>query len=997
MLTVPVSSLTCGLELTIMVGPKLIVRCTLLFLLIGFAFEGKGADSFDTFIKPLFAGQCVKCHGGEKTKGKVNLTELPDTAHFLTKPQLLNNLIKVIDAREMPPENEPPLTEADRTRLLASLKSLLSQSAARGGPPSVGLRRLNRYQYNNAVRDLFQLRRDVFSLPEKLMTRNGDYLRSDKMPDKVSVACLALRPAPGFQEVNPFPKDLRAAHGYDNQANQLTLSPLLLDSFLKLSVSILQSPDFTEYNVGIWNGFFRAPAPDSDSRAEISRRMAPFLRQAFRRAVDAETVQRYTDYAVSQTKRGLSFTDSMKKAASAVMSSPLFLYRFASEDAADGNYQLASRLSFFLWGSSPDAELLRLAETGELSQPASLNQTITRLLADPKIERFLDTFPAQWMQLENVLSATPDPAKARLFSLDRSNPASTHMVLEPLLLFDAVFLENRPLSDLIKPPFSYQSDFLRTWYHSDLKPPVPDVTKLLDENRTNEAKRQALTAEIQNTRAGLDALLDPVKTRLLAARQHATGTEKRVDLQPFAAWEFNDSLKDTVGSLELRAKGKLRYRDGMLILEKNAHLQSDKLPIDLKAKTLEVWCRVHDLGQSGGGLMGIQGRGDLFDTIVLGERKRGHWISGSNGFARTEDFPGSFPEESPMQDLHLVMVYAGDGTTTLYRNGKPYGKPYRKGATTFPAQDSTVIFGVRHLPAGGNRHLSVSLAKARLYTRALTADEVAASNAGGSYLPNDELVRALTPEQRIKREALTNSLAQSEQALKAIPKTRDPGEVQREAAQNHDRELLNKLRSTTFERVAATDPRYGGVITTAAMASMTSGPDRTHPIARGAWIIEVILNDPPPPPPNNVPPLKEDDSAKDLTIREQFAEHRKNPDCAGCHSRLDPLGFAMENFDITGRWRDKYENGRKVDASGTFLKKYPFDGIVDFKESLVKENRRFASAFTGHLLRFALSRELTPADSLAIDAIVSKTEGDNFKLKSLLREIVLSDAFLQPR
>ena len=217
--------------------------------------------------------------------------------------------------------------------------------------------------------------------------------------------------------------------------------------------------------------------------------------------------------------------------------------------------------------------------------------------------------------------------------------------------------------------------------------------------------------------------------------------------------------------------------------------------------------------------------------------------------------------------------------------------------------------------------------------------------------------------------------------------------MQEQATRNFDQEIKNKLNSRTFRRVATTDPRYGGIITTAAMASMTSGPDRTHPIARGAWIIEVILNDPPDPPPNNVPPLKEDQTAKDLTIREQFAVHRKNPDCAGCHSRLDPLGFAMENFDITGRWRDKYDNGRMVDASGTFLKKYPFVSIVDFKESLVKENQRFAKAFTAHLLRFGLSRELAPADSFTIESIIKKTEGENFKLKSLMRELVLSDAF----
>ena len=180
------------------------------------------------------------------------------------------------------------------------------------------------------------------------------------------------------------------------------------------------------------------------------------------------------------------------------------------------------------------------------------------------------------------------------------------------------------------------------------------------------------------------------------------------------------------------------------------------------------------------------------------------------------------------------------------------------------------------------------------------------------------------------------------------------------------------------------------MITNAATLIMTSGPKRTHPIARGAWIIEVIFNDPPPPPPNDVPPLNEDSFDRKLTIRERFAVHRKNPSCAGCHSRLDPLGFALENFDVTGRWRDKYENGRDVDASGTLVKKHKFKGIVDFKKAIVLEKRRFAKAFAGHLLRYASARELTARDSLILDDIVKKTEKDNFKLKSLLREVIQS-------
>ena len=119
----------------------------------------------------------------------------------------------------------------------------------------------------------------------------------------------------------------------------------------------------------------------------------------------------------------------------------------------------------------------------------------------------------------------------------------------------------------------------------------------------------------------------------------------------------------------------------------------------------------------------------------------------------------------------------------------------------------------------------------------------------------------------------------------------------------------------------------------------------------------------------------------------------ENKTCASCHSRIDPLGFALENFDSIGRWRESYDNHRKIDASGTLLRKYDFNGIVEFKSALIKEERRFAKAFTGHLLRFGLSRELHPGDSLAVDSIVNKTAPDNFKLKSIIREVILSKTF----
>jgi hypothetical protein len=239
------------------------------------------------------------------------------------------------------------------------------------------------------------------------------------------------------------------------------------------------------------------------------------------------------------------------------------------------------------------------------------------------------------------------------------------------------------------------------------------------------------------------------------------------------------------------------------------------------------------------------------------------------------------------------------------------------------------------------------------------------------------------------------AIERAESELKQVPADIDPDQAARAAQQSYEENLRGQLRSREFRRVVSQDPRYGGIITNAAMLSMTSGPKRTHPVARGVWIIEVIFNDPPPPPPNDVPPLDEGTADEDLTIRERFAVHRKNPSCAGCHSKLDPLGFALENFDITGRWRDKYTNGRDVDPSGTLMRKHPFDGVVSFKESVIKEDHRFAKAFTEHLLRFALARELDPVDSLAVDEIVSQSQAGGLGLKTLLRSVVLSDRFLQ--
>ena len=181
--------------------------------------------------------------------------------------------------------------------------------------------------------------------------------------------------------------------------------------------------------------------------------------------------------------------------------------------------------------------------------------------------------------------------------------------------------------------------------------------------------------------------------------------------------------------------------------------------------------------------------------------------------------------------------------------------------------------------------------------------------------------------------------------------------------------------------------------------TMTSTPTRTQPITRGAWINEVIFNDPPEPPPADVPPLPEVDKAEleKLTIRERLAVHRKRADCAGCHNRIDPLGFALENYGPTGVWRGKYENGRDVDVSGVLFNQHEFKTVEEFKSLILKDKSRFLRAFSSHLLSYALGRKLGPADSPALDEITASAAQGDDSLRSILKKIAMSEPFLHKR
>jgi hypothetical protein len=651
--------------------------------------------------KGFLEANCVKCHGRDgKVKGELNLVELLAQGELFRRPEVLSKILESVRDQEMPPEDEKQPEARQKQAFLEVSERLWHRSLAEHAqPPRTPVRRMNRFQYHCAVTDLLGLKVDLFALPERVLRDHSGYFQPamNRMPERVQGGNRLMGKsqliAPRLEGVVPFPQDLKAANGFDTRGDLLTLSPILMESFLELSRSIVQSPDLSPKTSRIWQELCEEPSPGEDVETISRERLSRFLTRAFRRPVEDETLARYVAFAREAAKSKGHFVDGIKAAVSAALASPQFLY--LGDGGTSGKkperldpYELASRLAFFLWSSGPDDGLLEAARTGRLHEASVLDREIDRMLNDPRMKRFCDAFAPQWMKLEHLVASDPDrkqfPDFHKFGVVSHVRRGSVHAMLEPLLIFETVFIENRSIQDFIHSDYTYRSE----------------------------------------------------------------------PLQKFLNFE-----KDIKGSPE-------------------------------------------------------------------------------NGPSWTE--------------------------------------------------------------------------------------------------------------------------------------------------------------VTFFERLPVTTKREGGIITSCAVMTMTSGPVETKPITRGKWVVETIFNDPPPPPPANVPAIEaatgEHKPDKPLSLREKFALHRTRQDCASCHAKIDPYGFALENYDPVGRWRDS-DHGARIDPSGRLFNQHPFSCVEEFKEALLKESRRFAKAFTAHLLKYALGREVGPTDQAAVERIVTATEAQGYRLRDLMREVIRSEPF----
>ncbi|MFP6612020.1 MAG: DUF1592 domain-containing protein [Pirellulales bacterium] len=659
-------------------------------------------------VRAALEQYCIRCHGGKKTEGKIDLRKLTAKRSILENAALSSKVVEALQAGEMPPEDEKQPPAGLRRRLAVQLGTWVSDHLlASASLQSVVMRRMNRYEYNNAVRDLLNLKGDIYPLPERAIRADRPYYdpASRHFPDSVRVGNRTLGKfqveRPILTGVFPFAIDLQAEHGFNNRGDELSVSPILLESFLKLGQSIVNSPQFNGYCKDYAALFESGPLP-KDLTAEQSRQqrvaaaqrqLKKLLERAFRQPANEKTLQRYSKFFEDNFRKTDSFSASMKKVVSAILASPRFIYLAERKNSKQSkqpldDYELATRLSFFMWSSIPDETLFALARQGKLREPEVLRSQIRRMLLDRRSQALSANFARQWLRLDQLITAVPDFERFEVYYSRigcEQWKFGLQTMIEPLLLFESIVVEDRSIMSLIDCDYAYRSDELQSWYDD----PVP-------------------------------------------------------------------------------------FRN--------------------------------------------RGNGNRFNT-------------------NQQDFK--------------------------------------------------------------------------------------------------------------RREVKTR--------------------------------------------------RQGGVITTAAVLTMTSSPLRTSPIIRGSWVATVIFNRPPDPPPDTVPEIEADDAeieAKGLTLRQRLKQHQVNASCAACHAKIDPFGFALENYDAIGRWRDKYRSGLEIDASGKLFGETEFNDVASFKNAIMKKPKRFGRAFTEHLLSYALGRKLMVTDKPAVDKIVGRLAADDWRFSTLIEEVATSYPFL---
>ncbi len=400
-----------------------------------------GAATFENDVRPVLDQFCVKCHGGEKTKGGINLKKFPDTTSVIHDPQTWLKVVTQLHEKSMPPEDKPQPTGEQRTRLADWVDDTFDNPKLVGLDPGRKIiHRLNRLEYNNTIRDLLSV--------------------DSKPADK-------------------FPTDGGGGGGFDNNAETLFLPALLMEKYFAAADEVLAQTKSTKI-IHYTATFF------TSQRSAARKNLAHFAQLAYRRPVTDEDIAPLLSLYDKSRRRGASDEAALKLALKAVLISPDFLFRVETDHAGKApaplnDYELASRLSYFLWSSMPDDELFQLAARKKLHQSDVLEVQVRRMLADPKAKALADNFISQWLGIRRLeANLQPDQGIFPTYT-----PALRQAMLqEPVEFFYSLLQDDASLLNLLKADYTYVNETLATHYGlTNITGPQMRRVSLTDPNR----------------------------------------------------------------------------------------------------------------------------------------------------------------------------------------------------------------------------------------------------------------------------------------------------------------------------------------------------------------------------------------------------------------------------------------------------------------------------------------------------------------------------------
>ncbi len=407
------------------------------------------ADDFAVKVTPLLEKYCFECHGEKKQKGGIEVHHLTSADAALRHHRFLENIAEQVELGDMPPDDEDVLpTDAERKLLVAEIRGVLEKLEKGDFPRNPGrttVRRLNRNEYNNSVRDLFGV---------------------DFMPGR------------------DFPSDGAGGEGFDNVGDALFVQPSLMEKYLaasrKVMAAIYEDPQRLD-RVLVAKPGDKLP-PERAARTVLLAHAS----LAFRRRVSDEDLAPLLDLFSKRLAAGASYEDALRAPLQALLVHPAFLFRAEADQPGKAewridDFELATRLSYFLWASTPDRQLLKLADEGKLSDPAVLRGEALRMLADKRSESLSRHFAGQWLGFEELReNAEPDPQRFPSFT----QSLRVAMYRESVEFFNHLVRENRPVLELLSADYTFANGELAKHYGlSGVSGPRMQRVPLSDPNR----------------------------------------------------------------------------------------------------------------------------------------------------------------------------------------------------------------------------------------------------------------------------------------------------------------------------------------------------------------------------------------------------------------------------------------------------------------------------------------------------------------------------------